>query len=306
MLTQIATAVAPPGTGIAVTVDRFTDFDVAFVLGNSMNLDQLATLTKHFFQSIDPCVHSLRFIYGNELLAELGGADIDSVTNWNSVSQAYVIGMLQGTSTVGPAAGTVVSADATATGTPDDPVSLDPDQSLQRTAQKNFADQYHRHLQHLNELLAGLNQASRLDQLPSGGVPARLAWLDQQTAPLNAEEDFLMNQDSELERAMDAQGVDPLITRILKRAATARLQPQLPLITAAFDAIAGNQAQIREFLQTMDRHQGEWEPLANSDKIHFSTPAALADYKSGIAQVTQSSETVRHALQSWTDAQSAK
>jgi len=302
MLTQIATAIAPAGTRVAVTVDRFTEFDVALVLPNSPNLSQLATLAKNFLQNASPYVHGLRFISGNELIAELGGADIDSVTDWKTVSPDYLTGMLRGSSAAGPVEGTGAPTDAVAAGTPDEPESLDPDQARQRTAQKNFNDEYRRHVLHLNELLARLSQAIRLDNLPPNGIPARLAWLDQQTPLLDGEEDFLMNQDGALERALTEQGVDPLVVRILIREATARRQPQIPRITPLFDRIYVYQSRIRQFLQAMADHPGDWTAQPEAGKIQFFTAAARDAYETGGAAVEASARDVKAAMQAWSEA----
>ncbi len=99
MLEQTARLCAPSGASTSVIVDRFTEFDVAFVLPETLTVTRLAGISQCLLKGGAPYVHSIRFIQGNELVAELDGLAIESLTNSSAASVESLEGLLLASTT---------------------------------------------------------------------------------------------------------------------------------------------------------------------------------------------------------------
>ena len=166
MLNQIALACAPAGTEVSVTVDRFTEFDVAFVLNRTLALAQMAEISRCLLTNGTPYVHSLRFIQGNEVLAELSGANLESVTNWNDLSVDAVKELLVAANASNDSTNETVSSPMAGTDSSAGQ-DLSPDQLKIKAVQDAFQNDFSNHLRRLNGLLAELNQDTGLSGLQS-------------------------------------------------------------------------------------------------------------------------------------------
>ena len=69
MIEQTALACAPPNTSVAVTVDRFTDFDVVMTLPDALPYAQMAEISKRLINNTVPYTHTVRFFHDDKLLA---------------------------------------------------------------------------------------------------------------------------------------------------------------------------------------------------------------------------------------------
>jgi len=304
MLTQTGLACAPTNTEVSVTVDRFTEFDVAFVLHEPPSFIGLAKLSKRFLESCVPYVHSIRFIQGNEVLAELSGPQIESVTNWNSAPAESVEELLLATSfqsRTAEEAGTASGGNATEP----DPEILTPEQIKIAAAQKTFSSEYATNIANLNGLISDLNYVTRLDTLRGQELPTRITWVNQQSSQISAEREFFINQASEMEQLLNDQESDSLVITIIVRGLAARGQAEAPWLNAVFDALSDYQSQIHEFLVTMQNHEGEWSMGPSSSTIHFSTTAAHDAYVAGTDAVKQSSANLKNAIDSWSNYKNA-
>jgi hypothetical protein len=300
MLEKIAQACAPTNTAISVTVDRFTEFDVAFVLPEPLTFTRLAGISKRFLKYGVPYVHGIRFILGNEVLARLGDAEIESVTNWSTASVGSVEELLLATSAQSQPAEAAVAASDRDTAPPEGE-NLSPDQLKISEAQKAFTKQYVEHVRILNELVSKLARAAQFDALQDWDLPSRIVWLDQQPSRMTDDRDFFLNQASEMEQLLNDQGLDPLLITIIKRESNARIQAKAVLIETVFDAVSDHRLKIRGLLADMESHRGEWFVDPNTGVIQFSSSAARDVYVTGSDAVKRSGTAVHDAMQSWSN-----
>jgi hypothetical protein len=306
MLTQIASACAPTNAEVSVSVDRFTEFDVAFVLHDALTFSRLARITKRFLTNSVPYVHSLRFIQGNGVLAELNEAAIESVTNWNEVSIASVQELLLADDSRTQRLGATV-ADPAEKAIPPDEEYLNADQIKISAAQKNFRKHFSDHIRAINQLMTDLNQAVRLDSITSQNqLSTRIHSLDEFPARLTNERDFFMNQADDLARLLQDQGSSPLIITILERSQEKRNAAEAPALTDWFDAITSQQAQTRDFLTSMENDWGDWNVTSRGNRIQFTTSAAKDDYEKQWGLVQSSMAWVKASIRSWENAEAAK
>jgi hypothetical protein len=300
MLAQTGLACAPSNTEVSVTVDRFTEFDVAFVLHESLTFTRLAGISKLFLENGVPYVHSLRFILGNEVLAQLGGAEIDSVTNWRAASDASVEELLLATSEQSQPAAVAgaVSDNNTARA---DPQNLTPDQIILDQAGVALTNEYSQHIQIFNDLVSDLNYASQIGTLHDRELQSRIDWTGQQPVQITALREFFLNEASEMEQLLGGHDLDPLVVAIVKRGIVTRTEAEVPYITAMFDALSDYQTQVQAFLATMQSHQNEWFVQSGTTRIQFSTTAAHDAYTTAADPLKRSLTALKDATQAWTN-----
>ena len=300
MLAQTGLACAPSNTEVSVTVDRFTEFDVAFVLHESLTFTRLAGISKLFLENGVPYVHGIRFILGNEVLAQLGGAEIESVTNWHAASDKSVEELLLASSEQSQPEVTAGAGSDNNTAQAD-PQDLIPDQITIQQAQKAFTNEYSQQIQILNDLVSDLNYVAQLGTLHDRDLQSRIEWTGQQPAQIAALREFFLNQASEMERLLGGHGLDPLVVAIVKRRIATRTEAQAPFITALFDALSDYQTQVQAFLATMQSHQNEWFVQSGTTRIQFSTTATHDAYTAAADSVKRSLATLEDATQAWTN-----
>jgi hypothetical protein len=304
MLEQLAAAYAPAQTEISVSVDRFTEFDVAFVLHNSLTFPRLAALAKHFLTYGLPYVHSVRFIQGNEVLGELNESAIESVTNWNGVSLATVQDLLLVDDPQNqPAIATTADPAETAGSSTDEDLTADGIKI--KAANTIFQQHFSAHAHALTQLINDLDQAARLDSITGADqLSARIRSLDAFTARIAAERDFFMNQSEDMETLWQDQGLSELQITILKRSNDRRSAGRIVAATDLCEAMAGEQEQVRKFLTSMQSDWGDWSGTATGSQIElqFTTAAAKDDYEKQWRRVQGATEAVRNAVRRWQNA----
>ena len=303
MLIQIAAAAAPAGTEVSVTVDRFTEFDAALVLHRPLSFRQMAGITKVFLKNGTPYVHNLRFIQGNEVLAQLQEGDIESVTNWETASIESIQGLLLTSnteSTPGPAA-----SESSATQTSNE--ELSPDQKKMAEAQSMFKEDFDEHVRLLQKVVADLGQAAQLGAVRNRNqLNAQIASQDQMASRLAAERDFFLHQSVDMEAILKVQNLDPLLTTILKRETQNRNQDEAAILSRLFDSLSAYQDQIKSFLKIMESHWGEWSEEPGSRQIRFTTSDAQNAYSLGTIPVESSAREVQDSFRSWANHKPAK
>lgn len=302
MLLRIARKCAPPHTRVSVTVDRFTEFEVAFVLPKTLSASELAVLCKPLLDSGTPYLHSVRFILGNDILAELNSSAIESVTNWSAASTETVERQLAAGGTSPPrndSAMTPNSEMATA--------DLTEDQKKIQAGQTALNEIFSEHWKDLAQMVSNLNRSTLLDSFQnSSQMQARINRLDKLEPSVAAEREFFLNQSAELERLLQEQGLDSLLIAIEKRSMNDRSKGEMPFITNTFDALSAYRIGNREFLAGMAALWGEWEADAGSQQIQFTTTAAKDTYTAESANTRRRAEAVIQAFQSWTDYQKSQ
>jgi hypothetical protein len=297
MLQETAVACAPANTLVSVTVDRFMDFNIDLILPEPIALSRLAKISKQFLKYTFPYVHNVRFIQGDEVLAYLDDAAIESVTNWNTISAERLGGML--------AAGLSGQTEWVAAATNDDnavqPVQdLAPDQVKFNEAEGMFKKHFNDHVHALNEIVGNLDHVSRLNSIQNKDeFQSRIVWLDELVSHLAAERKFFMNQSADMENLLRGQGLDPLLIDIVKRNTKARNESESPILTNLFDAVSAYCEADRAFLVSMKSQWGDWQAEPNSDMIQFTTPEARAAYKTGMDSIERSGGLVQRAFQAW-------
>jgi hypothetical protein len=294
MIRQIALACAPTDATVSVTVDRFTEFDVAVVLNEKPALANLAAISRRLLQNTVPYVYSLRFIQGNSLLAELQDADIESVTNWNTLPDAAALALLQAAAERDQPASP--GSDEAQADQPPAQQDLSPDQTKINQARDAFKDDYAEHVRRLNELVTQLNRAARLDTIQtSSEFETQISWLDGESSEISAERHYFMNQPESFGKFLSEQGLDAELINILKRGQDERAAAQELAYSDVFDALSEYQQQIRKFLATMNDYRNEWTTL-DSSRIQFTSVEARNVYNSAAAQVQRAANAVSHSF----------
>jgi hypothetical protein len=305
MLEHMGSACAPANTSVSVTVDQFTEFDVAMVLHEHLSLPELAAISKDFLKRAVPYVAGIRFIQGNEVLAELDSAAIDSVTDWSGVPADSVQALLLAAAIPGQAGLAGGANDSNAA--PPNTEALNPDQLTIKDAQTTYKKDSDEHGRALNELVADLNQAAQLDSLQSQSqFESRFRWLDQLAAKLAVEREFFMDQAADMERLLSGKGLDPLIVTIITRGIKERQVDQSVILTNYFQADSAYLDQIRAFLTSMRNYLGEWDVDRTTHRIRFSTVDAQDAYTLGVKSLDASVQVVNDAFQAWANRQAAK
>jgi hypothetical protein len=306
MLEQTAIACAPIDAEISVTVDRFTEFDVALVLPDPLSFTQLAEISKSFLKNNFPYVSSVRFIQGNELLAQMDGTTIESVTNWNDISMDSVERLLITANSQNQPAARAVAGNNENPAHPTDE-NLDPEQTKINGAQSKFNKHFREQVDSLQKLVADLDQAARLNSnLNQDHFQSRFTWLDQITSHISSEREFFLNQSAEMEHLLKDQGLDPLLINIVTRGVSDRTQAETSIFVNLFNAISAYQEQIRTFLAEMKEQEGEWDIDLNTQLIQFTTSAARDKYVLGSNLVANSAGMVQQAFQAWANYKPSK
>lgn len=292
MIQQVTGACAPTDAVVSVTVDRFTEFDVAVVLNEKPTLASLAVLSRRLLQNTVPYVTSLRFIQGNTLLAELEDADIESVTNWNTLPDTAALALLQSAAErdqpVSPA------SDETQTNQPQQ--DFGPDQPKIDQARDAFKEDYSEHVRRLNELVSQLNGAARLDTIKtSSQFQEQISWLDGVSPEISAERHYFINQEEALGKFLSQQGLDAELINIFKRGYDERNAAQELAYSDIFDALSDYQQQIRKFLTTMDDDRNDWM-IQDSGRIQFTNIEARNAYSTAFAQVQRAANEVTRSF----------
>jgi hypothetical protein len=296
MIQQIAGACAPTDALVSVTVDRFTEFDVAVVLNEKPGFASLAAISRRLLQNTVPYIYSLRFIQGNSLLAELEDADIESVTNWNTLPDAATLALLQAAAErdqpVSPGAG----SDDAQLDQPPAQQDLSPDQAKINQARDAFKEDYTEHVRHPNDLVSQLNRAARLDAIQTlDQFQAQISWLDGASPEISAERNYFINLPDAFGKFLNQQGLDAELINILKRGQDERAAAQELAYSDIFDAISEYQQQIRKFLETMNDNRNNWMTL-DSGRIQFTTAEARNVYNNAFAQVQRAANAVSHSF----------
>jgi hypothetical protein len=306
MVNAVALACAPANSRVSVTVDRFTEFTISVTLRDRLSSAQLAEISQCLLPKSVPYVHSVRFIQNNVILAELDWPAIESIGNWSSVSLQAVEGLLSPANAQEQPAPVLAAAD---NGSASNPAQADltVDQKKIESANNLFKESYSKHARAVSELVASLDQASRLDTLLTHErLQARVVWLDQLATRLSAERQFFLNQSAEMERLLKTEQLDPLAIGIIVRNSKNRDQSEAAVYAGVFDTVEAYREQILIFLKAMDDRWGEWQADSAAKQILFTSGDARKAYLSGSEQVTQSAQSVQRAFRAWADYKPAK
>jgi len=80
MLEQVAVACAPAGAKVVVTVDGFTEFEVAIDLPSRVAPAEITPIAWRIITNTRPYIKTLRFIVGDAVLVDLNDADIEALS----------------------------------------------------------------------------------------------------------------------------------------------------------------------------------------------------------------------------------
>lgn len=95
MIHGVALACTPAGTRAAVTVDRFTEFDLVLALPGLETRLVLADCARCILEPCAPYLHSLRFTYDTNVLAALDRRQLDRVAQWDGATRDQVLELFQ-------------------------------------------------------------------------------------------------------------------------------------------------------------------------------------------------------------------
>jgi hypothetical protein len=302
MLTQLAQACAPRGVTVSVTVDRFTEFDAALESPKTLSTNQLATAFKPLLDYGGPYLQSLRFLRGNQLVAELDGAAIESVSNWSDASVETFEHLLLVSGTTQPRTNAAITTPAETA-----PEDLNNDQKKIAAAQAAFSRLYNEHWQSLNEMLNKLDLSLLLDSSkPSSQLQDGIDKLNKLDDLISDERNFFLNQPTELGRLLGEQGSDPLAITIMERTKKKDLEGEILLIDKMFDAISAYRSANQEFLKSMLGLWGEWTVDSFSPTIQFTSQAIKTRYRAANDPTQIKAEAVRQAIAAWTGYQKSQ
>jgi hypothetical protein len=285
MLQQTAVACAPPGTRVTVSVDRFTDFDVALELPDGVSRDQIADIGRILITNTLPYVHSVRFYEAGQ-----------SAGHWDAMGDAGVGARETRTKAANAPSLGAAGADANVDSAVDE--EMDPNQKKYLTGQEKFNKRFAEHSRQLNKLAVDFNSLASLKSIPTAyKFKAQISWLERLSIQFTNEQTFFLNQDWYWEQSMQEQKLDPLLIGILKRDVVEKTKAALPLYDDLFQALAAYRDQIGHFLKAMDACREQWRLVDQSDVIQFSTSDANSTYTLESGMLQADAESLNAAMQ---------
>jgi hypothetical protein len=309
MLEQTARACAPAGASVVVRVDRFTEFEVIVTLKGVPGPNQLAELTTCLLRHGAPYVHTLRFIQGARVIAELDQRALELVPDW---SQASVTTAQQLLASSGLAAPSPVAAanDAQPPSAKEDSPELTGDRKRLQEVDDAFYRARTNQFDRLNKLIEAQDFAARLPSVGrASDLDERLKWLGDNESALDSARAFFLNPEPEYRRLLNEQNFDPLMVTILCRGLTERGEQQRPYLTRLLDAVAERQRITKSFLAAMQSQWGNWHGNPATGRIYFDPPRdreAQEAYNRGSAQYERASHAVELAARAWSDFNAAQ
>ena len=274
MLEQTARACAPAGALVVVRVDRFTEFEAIVTLEGAPGSNQLAELTTCILRHGAPYVHSLRFIQGGRVIAELDQRALELVPDWSQASVTTAQALLASS---GPAA---PSPDAAANDAQPPSVKGEtPELTGDRKRLQEVEDAFYRartnQFGHLNKLIEVQDLAPRLASVGSvSALEDRQKWLGDNDSALDSARALLLDPEPEYRRRLSEQHFDPKLVAILCRGVSERAQPQRSYLTNLLAAVVERQRVAKSFLVTMQSQWGNWHADPAAGQILFDSPSA--------------------------------
>lgn len=305
MLKEVAVACTPAGTTVSVTVDRFTEFDVALVLPNVLPLDNLATISKSLLKDTSSYVHSLRIIQDNKMLANLNDMAIGSVTNWSVVSSEDIVALLLATETQKQSEVTAGS-DRTNSNLQSEEDQI-PDQVKIHESERRFSNRYKAHVAWLSEFVTDLNQIAKLENIQSKSqFDSQMALLDQMESQLAEERKYFTDPVSDFEHLLRDQGLDPLLIGIFKRGMADRERSKLLAYDRLFENLPGYLDQTKTFLRKMEDSRNQWSIDPQTHMIRFTNMYARDMYSVQFNLVLENANLVTDSLRALANSQPPK
>jgi hypothetical protein len=309
MLEQTARVCAPAGASVVVRVDRFTEFEVIVTLKGASSSNQLAELTTCLLRHGAPYVHSLRFIQGGRVIAELDQRALELVPDWSQASVTTAQELLVSS---GPAA---PSPDAAANDAQHPSVKGEtPELTGDRKRLQEVEDAFYRartnQFDRLNKLIEVQDFAPRLASVSSvSALEDRLKWLGDNDSVLDSARALLLDPEPEYRRRLNEQSLDPKVVTILCRGLAERGALQRPYLAKLLDAVAERQRAAKSFLSAMQSQWGNWHADPADGRIYFDPPMARdaqEAYQRGSAQYKQASDALVAALRAWSEFNAAQ
>jgi len=306
MLEQTARACAPTGASVIVHVDRFTEFEVIVTLKSAPGSNQLAELTTCLLRHGAPYVHTLRFIQGGRVIAEVDQRALELVPDWSHASVTTAQELLASSGLAAPSPEAAAN-DAQPPSAKEDSPELTGDrkrlQEVEDAFQRTRASQFDR----LNKLIEAQDSAPRLASVgQASDLAERLKWLGDDESALDSARDLLLNPEPEYRRRLNEQNFDPLVVAILCRGLTERGEQQRPYLAKLLEAVAERQRITQSFLAAMQSQWGNWHGDPATGLIHFDSSSARDACQRGQAQYEQASHAVGLALRAWSDFNAAQ
>lgn len=309
MLEQTARACAPAGASVVVRVDRFTEFEVIVTLQSGTATNQLAELTTCVLRHGAPYVHSLRFIQGHRVIAELDQRALELVPDWSQASLTTAQALLA-SSGLGVPSPAAAAKDAQPPSVREEAPELTGDRKRLQEVEVAFNRARTEQFARLDKIIVAQDYAPRLPGIGSASALAdRLKWLGDNDSALESARAFLLNSEPEYRRRLNEQHFDPEVVTILCRGMTDRAEQQRPYLKKLLDAAAERQRVTKSFLAAMQSQWGNWHADPADGRIYFDPPKARDAqdaYNHGNAQYEQAGLALGTALRVWSEFNAAQ
>ena len=306
MLQQTARACAPAGASVVVRVDRFTEFEVIVTLKAGAATNRLTEFTTCLMRHGAPYVHTLRFIQGHRVIAELDQRALELVPDWSQASVATAQALLESSGVADPSPDAAAKS-AQPPSVKEEPAELTGDRKRLQEAEEAFNRARTSQFDRLNKLIEVQDSAPRLASIGSAStLDDRLKSLGDNESALESARALFLNPEPEYRRLLNEQNLDPLVVTILCRGMTERAEQQRPFVENLLRAAAERQRIAKAFLLAMQSQWGNWRVnSANGQQILFDSAAAREAYQSVSAQFEQASNALGTALRAWSDLNAA-
>ena len=306
MLEQTARACAPAGASVVVRVDRFTEFEVIVTLKGAPGTNQLAELTTCLLRHGAPYVHSLRFIQGGRVIAELDQRALELVADWSQASVTIAEEILASSGVAAPSPDAAAN-DAQPPSIKEETPELTGDQKRLQEVEDEFNRARASQFERLNKLIDAQDHAPRLASVGSMSVlEERLKWLGDNESVLGSARALLLKPGVEFRHRLEEQKFDPLVVTILCRGMTERRQQELPYLAKLLDAAAERQRVTKSFLAAMQSQWGNWSADPAAGQILFDSLSAQEAYKRGNAEYDKAGTALGTALREWSEFNAAQ
>lgn len=273
MFHGVGLELAPQGSNVVVSVDRFTEFSISIELPRILPVEELEDLSLKIVELGTPFLYRVSFFGEGRLVGELQSAAVTQGGGLGSVGRNRVAQLL--------VAGLEDPREGGDT-TPAEPSSLagDPaDEQLTAFSKTldEWEDDFDAQIDVTNRGMKMCFDALDLGKLRTkGDVTTRVKALEQVGRDLNKAKGYLSGCLRSLEEKLSGE-VDPLVVTITMRELTSRNGKKLAELEQVIPEMLAHQASVMRVLRHLETHAIHWKNVGDG-KLAFTNAAALKSF----------------------------
>lgn len=265
MLEALGKASAPPGSGVQVKVDLFTEFEMKINLPRRSNTN-VSGLCLNILRHGLPYLSSLRIFDQGNLVADLDERLIATKADWGNATAMDVQDLLVN-GFIAPSA----RADQPSINPGAEADEVSPERQALKRATDNYNTLVRDHHRRLSEVITCQNQAFDLHDVRSeADMQAKVKALQTNQETLNEVRAFLLHPSGEYERLLQQEKFNALLISILLRKPARVEAQQAPTWEDLLSAVDERQRWCSRLVSEMTRGYGTWQIDSKDGTIRFS------------------------------------